>query len=125
MSTPRLLPTTAASSIDYTSVLGVEQSPTPEPDAPIHVPGVDSVEEMCIDTTFAEATHDPMDISPNTTTPSYAPPSFDPLHGPYTEQLTESLARARIGSGGWNTNVWNPAPKTQQPQCQTAHEETS
>ena len=115
MSTPRLLPTTAASSIDYTSVLGVEQSPTPsasEPDAPIHVPGVDPVEEMCINTTIAEATHDSMDISPNTTTPSYAPPSFDPLPEPHTEQLTASLARARIASGEWNTNVWYPVPKT-------------
>ncbi len=87
-------------------MLGVEQSPTisaSERDAPLDVLGAHSDKDMRVWTTSAEATHDYMETSPDTSNLSYLPPSFDPLHSSQIGQLTESLARIRIESGSLNT----------------------
>lgn len=95
---PALLPTTAASSIAFTSMLDPAAS---ELDAPLDVPGVESVEEMRIWTTFRETTHNHMDTSPDTSTLSCLPPSpraSDLSHSHQMEQLSESLARFRLST---------------------------
>ena len=89
-------------------MLGVEQSPAAgasELDAPLNVPGVETVEEMRLWATSAEATHDYMKTSPDTSTLFHLPPSsraYGPLHSPpslgpiHSRVRNESMVRARF-----------------------------
>lgn len=86
---PDLPSTTAATSTAYNSMLRVDQSSiigASEPDAPLNVAGVNSVEKSPLRTTRTEATHDDMETYSSDASTLSSPPlssrGYEPLRSP-------------------------------------------